>query len=70
MHPLYDDKELTHDEYLADLNTPTSEEDAEKMILQEQYDEEMFERRANGIQTTSFAAWKKQKEIIASLFSK
>ena len=60
----------TQDEYLEWLNTPTSEEDAEKMILQEQYDEEMFERRANGIQTTSFAAWKKQKEIIASLFSK
>jgi len=39
-------------------------------LLKEAYDEEMFERRANGIQTTSFAAWKKQKEIIASLFSK
>jgi hypothetical protein len=39
-------------------------------LLKEAYDEEMFERRANGIQTTSFDAWKKQKEIIASLFSK
>lgn len=70
MHPLYDDKELTHEEYLEALNTPVSDEDAEQIMLEEQYDEEMFERRANGIQTTSFAAWKKQKEIIASLFSK
>ena len=70
MHPLYDDKELTHDEYLADLNTPTSEEDAEQIMLEEAYDEEMFERRANGIKTTSFSAWKKQKEIMASLFKK
>ena len=70
MPPLYDDKELTHDEYLADLNTPTSEEDAEQIMLEEAYDEEMFERRANGIKTTSFSAWKKQKEIMASLFKK
>ena len=70
MHTLYDDKELTHDEYLADLNTPTSEEDAEQIMLEEAYDEEMFERRANGIKTTSFSAWKKQKEIMASLFKK
>lgn len=70
MHTLYDDKELfkTHDEYLADLNTPVSEEDAEQIMLEEAYDEEMFERRANGIETTSFSAWKKQKEIMASLF--
>ena len=70
MHPLYDDKELTHEEYLEALNTPVSEEDAEQIRLEEQYDEEMFERRANGIKTTSFSAWKKQKEIMASLFSK
>jgi len=70
MHPLYDDKELTHEEYLEALNTPVSEEDAEQIMLEEQYDEEMFERRANGIKTTSFSAWKKQKEIMASLFSK
>ena len=70
MNTLYDDKELfkTHDEYLADLNTPVSEEDAEQIMLEEAYDEEMFERRANGIKTTSFSAWKKQKEIMASLF--
>ena len=37
---------------------------------EEDYDEEMFERRANGIKTTSFSAWKKQKEIMASLFKK
>ena len=70
MHPLYDDKELTYDEYLAALNTPVSEEDAEQIMLEEDYDEEMFERRANGIKTTSFSAWKKQKEIMASLFKK
>ena len=44
--------------------------DRAKVMLEEDYDEEMFERRANGIKTTSFSAWKKQKEIMASLFKK
>jgi len=70
MHPLYDEnKEFkTHEEYIEALLTPVSEEDAEQIMLEEQYDEEMFERRANGIEIVSFSAWKKQKEIIANLF--
>ena len=60
----------TQDEYLESLNTPMSEEDAEKMILREQYDEEMFERRANGIETMSFSNWQKRKILLAELFSK
>jgi len=60
----------TQDEYLESLNTPMSEEDAEKMILQEQYAEEMFERKANGIETMSFPEWQKRKILIAELFSK
>jgi U3 small nucleolar RNA-associated protein 14 len=59
----------TQDEYLESLNTPMSEEDAEKMILREQYDEEMFECRANGIETMSFSNWLKRKILLAELFS-
>ena len=60
----------TQDAYLESLNTPMSEEDAEKMILREQYDEEMFECRANGIETMSFSNWQKRKILLAELFSK
>ena len=49
---------------------PTIKEDAEKMILREQYDEEMFECRANGIETMSFSNWQKRKILLAELFSK
>ena len=36
--------------------------------LREAYAEEMFERRANGIPTCSFAEWKRRREAIAKLF--
>ena len=39
-------------------------------LLKEAYDEEMFERRANGIETMSFSDWQKRKILIAELFSK
>ena len=70
MHPLYDEnKEFkTHEEYIEALLTPVSEEDAEQIMLEEAYDEEMFERKANGIQTVSFSAWKKEKDLLATLF--
>ena len=58
----------TQDEYLESLNTPMSEEDAEKMILREQYDEEMFERRANGIETESFEDWDLKRRARQSFF--
>ena len=58
----------TQDEYLQSLNTPTTEEDAEKMILREQYDEEMFERRANGIETESFEDWDLKRKARQSFF--
>mgnify|MGYP003131008693 CR=1 FL=1 len=67
-HPLYSDDDLTHDEYLEALNTPVSEEDAEKIILQEQYDEEMWERRANGIETESIETWHKKREARKKFF--
>ena len=45
-----------------------SEEEAEEIMLEEQYDEEMFERRANGIGVVSFEVWKKQRELMLKLF--
>jgi hypothetical protein len=39
-------------------------------LLKEQYAEEMWERRANGIETMSFSDWQKRKILIAELFSK
>ncbi len=55
---------------LLDGKSTMSEEEAEEIMFKEQYDEEMFGRRANGIKTTSFSAWKKQREIMDSLFEK
>ena len=43
---------------------------SELELLKEQYDEEMFECRANGIETMSFSDWQKRKILIAELFSK
>ena len=36
----------------------------------EQWAEEQFERRANGIETESFAAWKVRKQAMAELFER
>ena len=40
------------------------------LALREQYNEEMFEHRANGIETMSFSDWQKRKILIAELFAK
>lgn len=37
-------------------------------LLQEQYSEEMFERRANGIDTVPFETWQKQREARRKFF--
>ena len=39
-------------------------------LLKEQYAEEMWECRANGIETMSFSDWQKRKILLAELFSK
>jgi hypothetical protein len=52
--------------YSYEANTELSED----YLLQEQYAEEMFECKANGIETVSFADWQKRKILIAELFSK
>jgi hypothetical protein len=38
--------------------------------LQEQYGEEMFERKANGMPTLTFAQWKRGRETVAKWFAK
>ncbi len=38
-------------------------------LLKEQYAEEMFERRANGIDTVSFEQWKKRREFIENFMN-
>jgi hypothetical protein len=38
--------------------------------LQEQYGEEMFERKANGMPTLTFAQWKRGRETAAKWFAK
>lgn len=41
---------------------------SENEMLKEQFNEEMFERRANGIPTESFSVWKKKKEKLRAMF--
>ena len=36
---------------------------------QDDYEEEMYSRKANGLQTISFDDWKKQKEMQKDLFN-
>ncbi len=36
---------------------------------QDNYEEEMYSRKANGLQTISFDDWKKQKEMQKDLFN-
>jgi hypothetical protein len=38
-------------------------------ILKEQFNEEMFERRANGIDTVSFEQYKKRREFIENFMN-
>lgn len=56
-------------EYLEWLDTPTTEQEAEDKMAREQYDEEMFGRRANGLQAVSFEAWLERKRLIADMFN-
>lgn len=36
---------------------------------QDNYDEEMYSRKANGLETISFDEWKKQKKMQEDLFN-
>jgi hypothetical protein len=40
-----------------------------EQLLKEQFNEEMFERRANGIDTETFANWKRQKVAMREFFN-
>ena len=51
-------------------NAPDQDIMMKNLALREQYNEEMFEHRANGIETMSFSDWQKRKILIAELFSK
>lgn len=39
-------------------------------LEREAYAEEMFERRANGIEVISFEEWKRRKETLSRIFAK